>query len=78
VSYSNATAVSSFIKTNLQTNAFLNNGTVYVNLDSYWDSLSDAQLVAFASLCHSNGQKAGIYWTPFVFWELPARARIGR
>jgi Immunoglobulin I-set domain/Alpha galactosidase C-terminal beta sandwich domain len=24
--------------------------------------------VQFASLCHSNGQRAGIYWTPFVFW----------
>src|SRR5882762_2644392 len=68
VNYSNATAVSSFIKSNLQTNNFLSTGTVYVNLDSFWDNMSDAQLTQFASFCHSNGQKAGIYWTPFVYW----------
>jgi predicted CxxxxCH...CXXCH cytochrome family protein len=68
VSYSNATACSSFIKNNLQTNQFNNQGTVYINLDSYWSNLSDSQLQQFASYCHSNGQKAGIYWTPFVYW----------
>ena len=68
VSYSNATAASSFIKNYLQTNQFNNQGVVYINLDSYWSNLSDAQLRQFASYCHSNGQKAGIYWTPFVYW----------
>jgi hypothetical protein len=68
VSYSNATAVSSFIKNHLQTNQFHDKGVVYVNLDSGWDNLSDAQLQQFANYCHSNGQKAGIYWTPFVYW----------
>ena len=68
VSYSNATAVSSFIKNNLQANNFNNNGVVYINLDSYWSNLSDAQLQQFANYCHTNGQKAGIYWTPFVYW----------
>ncbi len=68
VSYSNATAASSFIRTNLQTTNFNDNGTVYINLDSYWDNLSDTQLTEFANHCHGNGQKAGIYWTPFVYW----------
>jgi alpha-galactosidase len=68
VSYSNATAASSFIKSRLQTNNFNDNGSVYINLDSYWDNLSDAQLIQFANCCHTNGQKAGIYWTPFVYW----------
>jgi alpha-galactosidase len=68
VSYSNATAASNFIKSNLQTNHFNNNGVVYINLDSYWSNLSDDQLLQFANNCHANGQKAGIYWTPFVFW----------
>jgi alpha-galactosidase len=68
VSYSNATAVSSFIKASLQTNNFNDNGVVYINLDSYWSNLSDAQLQQFANFCHTNGQKAGIYWTPFVYW----------
>jgi hypothetical protein len=68
VSYSKATAVSSFIKNNLQTNHFKNRGMVYINLDSGWNNLSDAQLQQFANYCHRNGQKAGIYWTPFVYW----------
>ncbi len=73
INYSNATAVSSFIKNNLQTNNFLNHGTVYVNLDSYWDNMSDTQLAQFATFCHNNGQKAGIYWTPFVYWGTAAQ-----
>lgn len=73
VSYSNATAASGFIKSNLQANCFNNNGVVYINLDSYWDNLSTAQLIQFANYCHNNGQKAGIYWTPFVFWGTAAQ-----
>jgi hypothetical protein len=68
VSYSNATAASSFIKSKLQTNNFNDNGVVYINLDSYWSNLSNTQLLQFANFCHTNGQKAGIYWTPFVYW----------
>jgi alpha-galactosidase len=68
VSFSNATTVSSFVRSYLQTNHFKNQGTVYINLDSFWSNLSDAQLIQFVSNCHTNGQKAGIYWTPFVYW----------
>ena len=68
VNYSNAAVVSSFVRDNLQTNGFNNQGVVYINLDSFWDNLSDSELRQFAALCHSNGQKAGIYWTPFVYW----------
>jgi hypothetical protein len=68
VNYSDAAAVSSFVRNNLQTNGFNNQGAVYINLDSFWDNLSDSELRQFANLCHSNGQKAGIYWTPFVYW----------
>jgi len=68
INYSNATAVSSFIKNTLQTNNFNNNGVVYINLDSFWSNMNDVQLQQFANYCHTNGQKAGIYWTPFVYW----------
>ena len=68
VSFSNATAVSDFIKANLQTNHFNNQGSVYINLDSFWSNLDGTQLLQFAAHCHTNGQKAGIYWTPFVYW----------
>jgi hypothetical protein len=68
VSYSNATAAATFIKSSLQTNQFNNQGVVYINLDSFWDNMSDSELRQFANNCHSNGQRAGIYWTPFVYW----------
>ena len=68
VTYSNAAAASTFIKNTLQTNHFNNQGVVYINFDSFWSNLSDAELQQFARYCHTNGQKAGIYWTPFVYW----------
>ena len=45
-----------------------NDGTAYVNLDSYWDNLSRGELVAFVRNAHNKGLKAGIYWTPFTAW----------
>ena len=72
VSHYKAVAVSDFIKNNLQPNNFNNSGTVYVNLDSYWSNLSSSELVDFVNHCHANGQKAGIYWGPWVWWGSPA------
>lgn len=60
--------VSDYISTNLQPNHFNNDGTAYVILDSYWDSLNDYQLKAFAKQCVNNGQVPGIYWAPFSDW----------
>jgi hypothetical protein len=74
LNYSKAIGVSDFIKTNLQNHGFSNSNTVYVNLDSYWDNLSGSQLQNFANHCHANGQKAGIYWGPFVWWGSSANA----
>ncbi|HEV2454938.1 MAG TPA: hypothetical protein VGY98_11790, partial [Verrucomicrobiae bacterium] len=72
ISYPAAIAVSDSIHTNLQINGFTNGGTVYVNLDSYWNNLwtdwSGTNLQNFVAHCHANGQKAGIYFTPFAFW----------
>jgi len=72
ISYAAAVAVSDAIHTNLQNNNFTNGGTVYVNLDSYWNNLwtdyGGSQLQSFVAHCHGNGQKAGIYFTPFAFW----------
>ena len=48
-----------------------------MNLDSYWDNLSASQLPTFVAHCHANGQKAGVYWTPFVDWgEVGDRADV--
>ena len=68
ISYDAAIAVSDSIHTNLQPYGFTNGGTVYVNLDSYWSNLSSSQLQSFVTHCHANGQKAGVYWTPFAYW----------
>ena len=74
ISYSAAIGVADSIHTNLQARGFTNNGTVYVNLDSYWDNLSSAQLQSFVAHCHANGQKAGIYLGPFVYWGTATQA----
>lgn len=74
ISYASAVAVSDSIHSNLQKYGFTNSGTAYVNLDSYWDNLSDLQLMDFVSHCHSNSQKAGVYWGPFVYWGTLSQA----
>lgn len=68
INYSDALAVSAFFHTNLMELGFTNNGTVYINLDSYWDNLNNAQLQAFVSQCHAYGQKAGVYLGPFAWF----------
>jgi alpha-galactosidase len=69
IRFTNAVAVSEFFHTNLTPNSFANDGTVYINLDAWWnDNFSNAELQSFVNLCHSNGQKAGIYFGPFVWF----------
>ena len=44
ITYDKAIAVSDFVHANLQPSHYGDeHGTVFVNLDSYWDNLSDAQ-----------------------------------
>ncbi|QGQ94688.1 alpha-galactosidase [Paenibacillus psychroresistens] len=66
--YETAVFHSDYIKEHLQNNQFNNQNEVYINLDSYWDNLSPQQLEEFVKHVHENGQKAGIYWAPFVYW----------
>jgi len=47
---------------------FRSGGTAYINLDSFWDTLSRAQRLAFVEHAHAAGLKAGIYYTPFCAW----------
>jgi hypothetical protein len=68
LTYDKAIAVSNFIHDSLQNNNFNDDNVVYVNLDSYWDNMTDVQLKQFVDNCKANGQKAGIYWTPYVDW----------
>jgi autotransporter-associated beta strand protein len=69
ISYADAIAVSDYFYVNLMNHHFANKGTVYINLDAFWnDNLTPAQLQSFVNHCHAHGEKAGIYWGPFVFF----------
>src|SRR5258707_3881371 len=72
ISYSDAIAVSDYFYTSLMGNNFANHGTAYINPDAFWyDNLYnvDTNLVSsFVNHCHAHGQKAGLYWGPFVFF----------
>ena len=68
VNYEGAVDVSDFIKQELQPRGFENNGTTYIDLDSFWDNFTDEQLKQFADHCIANGQVPGIYWSPFADW----------
>jgi hypothetical protein len=68
INYADAVTVADYFHSDLENNGFQNGGTVYINLDSYWDNLTDSQLQNFVSHCHALGQKAGIYFGPFVWF----------
>jgi hypothetical protein len=74
INYTDAATVSDFFHTNLEPGGFSNQGTVYINLDSYWNNLNSFQLQSFVNRCHANGQKAGIYFGPFVYFGTTADA----
>lgn len=69
ITYDKAIEVSDFIHDYLQGNSFNNEGTVYVDLDAFWDfGFKKEQHRLFVEHCHKNGQKPGIYWCPFTDW----------
>jgi hypothetical protein len=68
INYTDAIVVSDYFYVNLMNHNFSNHGIVYINLDSYWDNMSSAQLQSFAGHCHAHGEKAGIYFGPFVWF----------
>lgn len=81
VTYSELIGVSDYVKKKLQDTWQSDGSPVYINIDSFWDAivlndpairdsiaLQDA-LISFVDHCHKNGQKAGIYYTPFACWH---------
>lgn len=72
LNYSTAVSISDYISSNLQSVwQEGENVPVYIDLDSYWDMLSEEELKAFAQHCKENKQIPGIYWAPFVTWYSP-------
>ena len=62
--------VADYLHTELEPKGFKNDGTVYVNLDGGWTlKLTDAEVIAAAEHIHAQGQRAGIYFTPFSYWS---------
>ena len=65
-----AVEVSQYYADSLQSKGWHSeDGVVYIGLDSYWDNFAYRDHSAFVRKCKENGQKAGIYWTPFVDWS---------
>lgn len=67
INFENATQNAEWIANNLP--EYQNEGVAYIDLDSYWSNLTTTRLKQFAKQCHDRGQKAGIYWTPFLDWS---------
>ncbi|OPA76675.1 alpha-galactosidase [Paenibacillus selenitireducens] len=62
------TSTSNFLKQEVQAEGFQNEGTLYINFDSFWTNLSEDQMQDAVQLVRRNGHKPGTYWTPFTFW----------
>lgn len=69
VTHAGVTSVSDFFKTELYDKGFHNDSNVVIiDLDSFWDNMTESQLQQFAGRCKSQGQIPGIYWGPFSDW----------
>ena len=73
IDYDIYAGASDFLKNSLTPNSFHNNGVVYVIFDSFWTNLTEEELKSAAQYAKLNGQKPGIYWTPFAYWGDPKK-----
>ncbi|ALL06770.1 hypothetical protein AQ505_15485 [Pedobacter sp. PACM 27299] len=73
LSFDKIVKVTDYFADSLKT--FRSEGTLFVDLDSYWDNLLKgglegdySKLKEFADYVKSKGLKPGIYWAPFTDW----------
>ena len=55
-----------------------NEGISYMNLDAWWQPIGEAGLERLRSEIHENGQRAGVYDSPFAFRLLALSSGCGR
>lgn len=77
LSFEKVVQVTDYFADSLKT--FRSEGTMFVDLDSYWDNLLKgglegdySKLKEFADYVKSKGLKPGIYWAPFTDWGFNA------
>ncbi|WP_370758063.1 hypothetical protein [Coprobacter secundus] len=69
LNYKAAADASDFFRNTLYPKGFHNRqGKVVLDLDSFWDNMSEDQLRQYVRKCEENGQIPGIYWCPFSYW----------
>ncbi|WP_161631215.1 carbohydrate-binding protein [Paenibacillus pinihumi] len=68
LSYEKMVAVSDFFHDHIQNASFNNKGNVYINMDSFWDNLTEEQRIDMVDKIRKNKQIPGSYHTPFVYW----------
>lgn len=73
ISYDKIISVTDFFADSLKT--FRSEGTLFIDLDSYWDNMLKgglegdySKLKEFAGYVKKRGMKPGIYWAPFTDW----------
>lgn len=73
ISFDKIVKVTDFFADSLKT--FRSEGTLYIDLDSYWDNMLKgglegdySKLKEFADYVKKRGLKPGIYWAPFTDW----------
>ncbi|WP_309121213.1 alpha-galactosidase [Paenibacillus sp.] len=60
---------SDFFRNELQGGGFHgDDGVVYVNFDAFWNHLPAGELEEAVRRVKANGQKPGIYFSPFAYW----------
>jgi alpha-galactosidase len=74
---------SDFIRQELQDDGFHgDDGVVYINFDAFWNKLTSEELSEAVRRVKGNGQKPGIYFSPFAYWgkdpELPIEGYDGQ
>ena len=57
-----------FLREELMSGGYRNEGTTYVNLDAGWNGIPEETLIELVEELHAKGQKAGIYDAPFAWF----------